>query len=146
MIIALDTNVLFEGLYSTRGASHQILRLIRHGELLMAISVPLFQEYRDVLSRKENKKQLGLDDSKVEIILQFIAAIGHPANISYMWRPNLKDEADNMVFELAVASGSQYLITSNIKEFTIGAELKNFDIKIVTPQEFMREWRKHYGE
>jgi predicted HicB family RNase H-like nuclease len=58
--------------------------------------MPVFEENRDVLSRKENKVQLNLTDSKLNTILQFIAAVGHPTKISYLWRPNLRDEADNM--------------------------------------------------
>ena len=146
MIVTVDTNVLFEALYSSRGASYQILRLIRNGEISLAISVPMFQEYQAVLLRKEKKNQLGLDDSQIESVLQFIAAVGRPTHISYIWRPNLKDEADNMVLELAIASRSQYLITRNIRDFTKAADLKEFDIKIVTPYEFLKNWREKYGE
>jgi putative PIN family toxin of toxin-antitoxin system len=146
VVVTVDTNVLFEALYSKWGASYQILRLIRHGEIGMALSVPLFQEYRDVLSRSESKRQLGLDDTSVEVILQFLATVGRPTDISYSWRPNLKDEADNMVVELALASRSEYLITSNIRDFTEGADLKNDDLKIVTPRQFMEEWRRSHGK
>lgn len=141
----MDTNILFEALYSKHGASYQILRLIRHGEIGMAISVPLFQEYRDVLSRRESKRQLGLDESSIELILQFIATVGRPTDISFSWRPNLKDEADNMVVELALASRSEYLVTSNIRDFTQGADLKNDDIEVVTPKHFMQVWRRGHG-
>lgn len=146
MVVTIDTNVLFEAFYSKLGASYQILRLIRHGEVSMAISVPLFQEYRDVLSRADSKRQLGLDDADVEVVLQFIATVGRPTDISFSWRPNLKDEADNMVVELALASRSEYLVTSNVRDFTEGADLKNDDIRIVTPKEFLREWRRSHGK
>jgi len=112
----------------------------------MAISVPLFQEYRDVLSRSESRRQLRLDEASVEVILQFVATVGRPTDISYSWRPNLKDEADNMVVELAVGSRSEYLITSNVRDFTEGADLKNDDLKIVTPKQFMQEWRRSHGK
>ena len=144
--MTVDTNVLFEALYSSRGASYQILRLIRRGELVMAISVPVFQEYRDVLSRQTSKSQLGLDEDSIEVILQFIAMVGRPTNISYAWRPNLRDEADNMIIELALASRSEYLITRNIRDFTVEADLKNDDLRIVTPGEFIQEWRKSHGK
>ncbi|MDD5028207.1 MAG: PIN domain-containing protein [Rhodoferax sp.] len=32
--------------------------------------------------------------------------------IYYLWRPNLRDEADNHVLELAVAAGAQAIITN----------------------------------
>ena len=107
----------------------------------MAISVPVFQEYREVLSREENRRRLGLDEEAIDTIMQFIAITGRPTNISYIWRPNLRDEGDNMVVELARASGSEYLITQNIRDFTRDADMRNDDLHIVTPAEFMTIWR-----
>ena len=69
-----------------------------------------------------------------------IAITGRPTNISYIWRPNLRDEGDNMVVELARASGSEYLITQNIRDFTRDADLHNDDLHVVTPAEFMKIW------
>ena len=49
-----------------------------------------------------------------------------------------------MVVELARASGSRYLITQNVKDFTLDADMRNDDLHIVTPAEFMAIWRdKH---
>jgi predicted nucleic acid-binding protein len=49
-------------------------------------------------------------------------------------RPNLPDENDNIFVECAFASNSDYLVTSNIKDFKKG-ELKGFNFKVVTPKE-----------
>jgi predicted nucleic acid-binding protein len=35
----------------------------------------------------------------------------------FLFRPNLKDEADNMFVELAVVSNSHYLATSNLRDY-----------------------------
>lgn len=49
-----------------------------------------------------------------------------------------------MVVELARASGSHYLITQNVKDLTLDADMRNDDLHIVTPAEFMAVWRdKH---
>jgi len=146
MVITIDTSVLFQAFYSSRGASHQIIRLVRSGELTMAISVPVFQEYRDILSRYENQSALNLEEDDVDVIMQFIATIGKPTNISYRWQPNLRGENDNMIVELARASGSAFLVTRNTKDFQIEADLQNDDIRIVTPGEFIRRWRESHEE
>ena len=145
MVVTLDTNVLFQAFASSRGASHQIFRLVRNGELTMAISVPVFEEYYDVLSRDRNKRHLRLDEEEIGVVMDFIATVGKPTNISFAWRPNLKDESDNMIVELAVASQSQYLITRNIRDFSQDADLNNQDLRIVAPGEFLREWRQYHG-
>jgi len=50
-----------------------------------------------------------------------------------------------MVLEAAVSSRSDYLITSNIKDFS-GAELKFDQLKIATPAEFVKIWRRLHGQ
>lgn len=120
--------------------------MTRFGEIEMAISVPVFQEYRAVLSRPENMKLLGLDDSDIDTIMDFVATVGRVTRISYSWRPNLRDEADNMIMELARASGSEYLITRNVKDMTIDSDLENDDIEVVTPGYFLGSWRKRWEQ
>ena len=56
-----------------------------------------------------------------------------------MWRPNLKDEDDNFIVELAVASGVEYIITYNIKDFQ-NPEL-TFKHKVITPEQFIKEFK-----
>ena len=43
--------------------------------------------------------------------------------------------------ELARAGGSEYLITQNVKDFTLDADMRNDDLHIVTPR---NSWK--YGE
>lgn len=141
VVVTLDTNVLFQAFHSARGASHAMLRLVRTGEIEMAVSVPVFEEYRDVFNRSSTKTLLGLGDADVDAILAFVVTVGRATPISFSWRPNLRNEADNMFVELAIASGSRYLVTRNVRDMTVGADLRNDDISVVTPAQFMREWR-----
>lgn len=112
----------------------------------MALSVPVFQEYREVMSREEKKALLELGQEEIDVILEFIVALARPTDVTYRWRPNLRDEADNMFVELARASASRYLVTQNIRDFLRDADLKNDDLDIVTPADFISRWRNHYGK
>ncbi|MDM8517230.1 putative toxin-antitoxin system toxin component, PIN family [Desulfobacterales bacterium HSG16] len=136
----MDTNVIFSALYSTKGASHYILRLILDEKIKLAISPQIYFEYYDVLTRKENLEKLGMSSSEIEDILDLLALLAQKHSIYFLLRPNLTDENDNMVCECAFASNSQYLITSNIKDFR-GGELKGFAFKLVTPRDFCIMWR-----
>jgi putative PIN family toxin of toxin-antitoxin system len=142
--ITLDTNVLYQALRNAAGTSHAILQLVRHGEIQLALSVPVFQEYEAVLTRKETLEQCGLTASDMKRVLDFIAFAGHPVSVHYLLRPNLQDEADNMFVELAFASKSLYLITSNMKDYR-KAELKFDSFVTILPAEFMKRWRDRYG-
>ena len=140
MLVTLDTNIIYQALKSASGASFFIFQQVRERKIQIALSVSLFEEYEDVLKREKSLKDFGLDIEDIDKFLRFIAYVGKPYTIYYLFRPNLKDEKDNMVVELAVTSQSDYIVTSNIKDFK-NAELKFDHLKIVTPIEFAKIWR-----
>lgn len=139
MLVTVDTNVIFSALYSKRGASHFILQLVLDEKIELALSTQTYFEYYDVLTRKENLRKLNLAVGEIEDILDLLAILAKKHSIYFLLRPNLIDEKDNMVFECAFASNSDYLITSNIKDFK-QSELKGFNFKIITPGEFHKLW------
>ncbi len=141
MLVVLDTNVLFQSLYSSEGASHYILGLVRHQKIKLAISLKVFAEYEDVLKRKKSLKSFGLDLDDIERVLSLIAYIGRPFDTHFLFRPNLKDESDNIFVELAVASGAKFVVTNNIRDFTNNSQLRFPDFLVVTPSEFVKRWR-----
>jgi predicted nucleic acid-binding protein len=61
--------------------------------------------------------------------------------VYYLWRPNLPDEADNHLIELALAGGAEYLLTHNVRDFA-RPELRFPLLKIRTPSQFLREVRE----
>ena len=61
---------------------------------------------------------------------------GH--DVYYLWRPNLPDEADNHVVELAVAGGAEAVVTHNTRDFE-RAELHFPGLRVVTPGEMIAE-------
>lgn len=54
------------------------------------------------------------------------------------WRPNLPDEADNHVVELAVAGGAEAIVTHNTRDFA-RTELRFPGLRVVTPGELIAE-------
>jgi len=140
MLLTLDTNILYQALMSTTEASHFILQQVRNRRIQIALSVPVFLEYKDVLTREKSFKDFKLQLNDVDKFLRFIAYIGKTFEIYFLFRPNLKDEKDNMIVELAITSQSDYLITSNIRDFK-NAELKFDELKVITPGEFVKMWR-----
>ena len=80
----------------------------------------------------------------IDKFLRFIAYIGRVFDIYFLLRPNLQDEKDNKILELAITSGSDVLITCNIRDFQ-QAELKFESLQIMTPSEFVKMWREQYA-
>lgn len=141
MIVTIDTNVVLQALANANGASGYILQLVRHGEIRMALSHPELTEYRDVLQRPKLLQKLKVSAQESSDMIDMIAQVGEPYSIFYRWRPNLRDEADNMVVELAVHSQSLFLITNNIRDFAPANELKFDSFRVITPADFVRMWR-----
>jgi predicted nucleic acid-binding protein len=59
-------------------------------------------------------------------------------HIYYSWRPNLRDESDNHLVELAVAGGATAIVTLNIRDLQ-NAELRFPGIGILRPKELLKE-------
>lgn len=130
----LDTNILFAGLYSKNGASHQILRAMTQHKIEPILSVALLFEYEDVLKR--NSRKLGFSYSEIDAFLDNICKLASFHKIHYLWRPFLPDPKDDHVLELAVASNVNLITTFNIKDFK-GSE--RFGIKIIGPKQLLEE-------
>ena len=56
----------------------------------------------------------------------------------FLWRPNLRDEGDNFLIELALAGNADFIITNNIKDLC-GAELKFPELRIFTPEQLLNQ-------
>ena len=130
----LDTNIIFAGLYSSRGASHQILRATIAGEISPILSVALLFEYEDVLKR--STKQLGFSHEAIDSFLDNLCKLSSFQKIYYLWRPFLSDPKDDHVLELAVASQVNNITTFNVKDFK-GVE--QFGVKIISPKQLLEE-------
>ena len=144
MLITVDTNIIFQALYSSEGASFYILQLIRSGHLQLALSHYVFLEYEDIRLRPASLKSFDLSRKSAMQVLRYLAYTSSEFDPKFLFRPNLQDENDNIFVELAIVSGSTYIITSNIKDF-INADLKFDNFKIITPGNFIKQWRQKNG-
>ena len=68
--------------------------------------------------------------------------VGEVFRVSYLLRPNLPDEGDNLFVECAFVSQSDYLITNNTRDFFGGELVMPFEV--CTPRAFYRQWRHDY--
>ncbi|PCI44741.1 MAG: putative toxin-antitoxin system toxin component, PIN family [Proteobacteria bacterium] len=134
MLIVLDTNVIVAALRSRDGASFQILNAIINNRVEFALSVPLLLEYEAVLKRPETLLAASLKTSDMDTILNMLCARGQPKKLHYLWRPQLKDDQDEMVLELAVNAGADAIVTFNHNDFLPAAT--KFDMPIIMPSKY----------
>ena len=137
LVAVLDTNVLVSGLCRYEGApSYRIVRSMGI-EWIPALTPAIFLEYEAVLSRQHIQNLTGLSSEDMVRVLDYIADVAEQHMAFYTWRPNLRDEADNMFVDCAVVAGAEYIVTGNKKHFQ-DPELGPFEFDVVTPAEFAR--------
>lgn len=134
MKVVIDTNILVAALRSKRGASYKLLSLLPSKQFEMVLSVPLYTEYQDVVTRPTNMTQVSSREELLSFV-RYLCSLSVRYNVFFLWRPWLKDPKDDMVLELAVASGSRYIITHNIKDFR---NISSFGVQAIIPSEFLR--------
>jgi len=132
--IVIDTNVFVAALLSQKGASYRLMMLVDSGLFTINLSVPLVVEYEDAAQRI--LAQTRLSEADLSNILDYICQVGNRQQIYYLWRPFLRDPKDDMVLELAIAAGCEFIVTFNRKDFA-GVDI--FGIEVVTPKEFLQE-------
>jgi uncharacterized protein len=98
----------------------------------------LFTEYESLLSRERLFEHCRLNAQEREAVLNAFLSVCRWTTIYFGWRPNLRDEADNHLIELAVAGGASVLVTRNIRDFR-GAELQFPGLRVLSPEEFVKE-------
>lgn len=138
MRVVIDTNVIVAALLGPRGPSRVVFRRCLQRCIEPQISNALFAEYEDVTHRKDIQQQCHIPIADVEDLLDAFFAVCRWVDVFYLWRPNLPDESDNHVIELALASAASWLVTHNVRDFRRG-ELRIDTVRIGTPGAFLEE-------
>lgn len=137
MRIVVDTNV-FVGACLGTGAFNALVARCLAGSALPLMGNALFVEYEAVLSRVALFAKSRLNVSERDELFDIFAAACEWIRVYYQWRPNLRDESDNHLIELAVAGNAQYIITRNVRDLATG-QLAFPLLKIVTPEQYLKD-------
>jgi len=128
----IDTNVVVAALRSRLGASFRLIERLAAREFRISLSVPLVLEYED--AGKRSAREAGLTASDVDDVVDYLCSVADLREIHFLSRPFLRDPYDDHLLELAVESGSRWIITFNIRDFA-GSE--RFGVEALTPQQFL---------
>ena len=136
--VVLDTNVLVAAARSRQGASFALVSSIPAPDFQPCLSVALYAEWQEVLTRPENLPP-GTTPEDALSFLRYLASQAHLQEIHFLWRPFLADADDDMVLELAIAAGCRHIISHNVKDFQ-GSE--RLGVAALSPREFLNLLRK----
>jgi predicted nucleic acid-binding protein len=136
--IVIDTNVFVAGLRSAGDPSRVVLRRALSGVFQPLFGNALWTEYRDLLGRPVWGETTTV--SEREQVLAALARQGRWVSVYYGWRPNLPDEGDNHLIELALAGGAAAIVTHNLRDLR-GGELRLGHLRVLTPAQCLEEWQ-----
>ncbi len=98
----------------------------------------LFNEYEDVMARTTLFQRSRLSAEERNELLDIFLSVCQWTRIYYGWRPNLPDEGDNHLVELAVAGNAQFIVTRNLRILS-GMELNFPHLTVLKPEAFLKE-------
>ena len=134
----IDTNVLVGALLHRAGHNRAVIRACLEGKWRPLIGQALFTEYEDVLGRRHLFRSCPLPERERQELFAAFLGVCEWVEIYFSWRPNLPDEGDNHIVELAVAGGAEMIVTNNVRDFR-RAQLRFPDLRTVSPREFLKE-------
>jgi putative PIN family toxin of toxin-antitoxin system len=135
--LIVDTSVFISALIGPLGPAREVIRRCLKGEYRPLMGNALFTEYESVIGREEIKARCPLTEEETQELLAAFIAVCEWVSIYYLWRPNLKDEADNHLIELAIAGSARMIVTNNTKDFQ-NAELLFPDLSILKPENLIQ--------
>ena len=135
-VVVVDTNVMVSALMKSDSTPRRVLRACLQHQCQPLMGNALLAEYEDVLCRPALFKNCQLSKAERLRFLDDFLSVCEWVSVYYLWRPNLRDEGDNHVLELAVAGGAQSIVTGNTADFTHTA-LRFPAIAVVTPRDFL---------
>jgi putative PIN family toxin of toxin-antitoxin system len=137
MRVVIDTNV-FVGACIGVGASNAVIRACLTHHCIPLMGAALLTEYEAVLGRNALFAKSRLDASERDALLDVFMSLCEWTRVYYLWRPNLPDESDNHLIELAVAGGAQFIVTRNLRDLQLG-QMRFPALKAISPEEFLKE-------
>jgi putative PIN family toxin of toxin-antitoxin system len=120
------------------GFNRRIIRACLTGSLKPLVGQTLFLEYEDVLGRRDLFRRSPLTREERQELFAAFLSVSDWVHVYYSWRPNLPDESDNHIMELAVAGNASMIITNNVRHFR-QSELRFPDIRIISPRTLVNE-------
>jgi putative PIN family toxin of toxin-antitoxin system len=134
----IDTNVLTGALLRQQGQNRAVLRACFGDRLRPVLGQKLFLEYEDVLGRAGLFRNSPLSAVEREQLFEAFLSVCEWVQVYYLWRPNLRDEGDNHLVELAVAGAASVIVTNNVADFR-ASELRFPDIRVLRPGDLLKE-------
>lgn len=103
----------------------------------IALTIAVYTEWQAVLTRPEHLPP-GVTADMALGFVRYLASVAHLQDVHFLWRPFLRDPDDDMVLECAVASGCEFIVTHNVRDFR---SIEELNVRAITPADFLNRLR-----
>ena len=93
-------------------------------------------EYEATCRRVEHGVAAGLSPDQVGIFIDAVIGMAVPVETHFLWRPQLRDPADELVLEAAVNGQALAIVTFNQRDF--GTVPLQFGVDVLSPVNALR--------
>lgn len=135
----VDTNILLAALLREGASARAVIRACLDESYQPVIGPALLSEYEDVLGLTQLFITSQLPPKERGEIFDGFLNRCRWVEVFYAWRPNLPDESDNHLIELAVAGQANFIVTRNLRDVSKG-ELRFPSIKVLTPEQCLKDF------
>ena len=90
--------------------------------------------------RPEHRLATGMNVQEVEGFLAALASAAEAVELNFLWRPQLRDPADELMLEAAVNGYADALVTHNVRDFL--PAIQTFGLNVLTPAALLEELTK----
>ena len=105
----------------------------------MLANVALALEYEAVCRLTDHRLAAGFNLEQMDIFIDAVIAMTEPVETHFMWRPQLRDPADELVLDAAVNGQAAAIVTFNRRDF--GRAPARFGLDVLTAAEALRRIR-----
>lgn len=128
----MDTNVFIGAVMNAEGANRVVLRRCLQGDDIPLLGQALYTEYRSVLARDGLFEEAPIPEAERQELFEAFCASAEWVTSYFLLRPNLPDESDNHLVELAAAGHAEWIVTWNVRDVR-QSELAFPDLRIANP-------------
>jgi predicted nucleic acid-binding protein len=132
----MDTDAVVAAMRSPSGGSAALLKAARAGRATLLATAPLCFEFEAVCSRPEHLRAAGFDAGDAVVFLDAVVDLVEPVEAWFLWRPQLRDPADELVLEAAVNGRAVAIATFNGRDFLPAAT--RFGVEVLLPRDTLR--------
>jgi putative PIN family toxin of toxin-antitoxin system len=109
-VVLLDTNVWVSAFLNKQGPPARLVAAWLNGKIDVVVALPILEEIGDVLRRPRIKRKYRVREEDIVQYLRLIAAGAAVVPLAGALRL-CRDPDDDVVLEIAIAGGAQYLVT-----------------------------------